>query len=205
MKTDSGILFLANWILLAEYLAQSCFLLLPCQKIIAMQIQVNKVVGVSYSLEVSEGGSSRTFVEKAGAEEPLLFLYGVGSMIPGFERALEGLGLGEDFSMDILPEEAYGPVSEEDIVELPYSVFADEVAKYPDMLTIGNIIPMNDGQGHQFQGKVKSVGLDTVTMDFNHPLAGKTLHFTGKVESLREASAEEIAHGHAHGPGGHHH
>jgi FKBP-type peptidyl-prolyl cis-trans isomerase SlyD len=64
---------------------------------------------------------------------------------------------------------------------------------------------MNDGQGQTFQGKVKAVSLDTVTMDFNHPLAGKTLHFKGKIESLREAAPEEISHGHVHGPGGHHH
>lgn len=171
-----------------------------------MQIEVNKVVSVTYSLEVSDGGASqKVFVEKAEADRPLTFLFGTGSMIPGFERALEGLRSGQSFQMEILPEEAYGPVSEDDIVELPYSVFAAEVEKFPDMLTIGNVIPMNDGQGHQFEGKVKKVGLDTVTMDFNHPLAGKTLHFTGKVESLREASAEEIAHGHVHGPGGHHH
>lgn len=171
-----------------------------------MQIEVNKVVSVTYSLEVSEGGTGlKEFVEKAEADRPLTFLFGAGSMIPGFERALEGLSLGQSFQMDIRPEDAYGPVSEDDIVELPFSVFAAEVEKYPDMLTIGNIIPMNDGQGHQFEGKVKSVSKDTVTMDFNHPLAGKTLHFTGKIESLREASADEIAHGHVHGPGGHHH
>ena len=171
-----------------------------------MQIQVNKVVSVSYSLEVNEGGDSpMVFVEKAGADNPLTFLFGAGSMIPGFERALEGLKTGDAFSMEIHPEDAYGHASEDDIVELPFSVFAAEVEKYPDMLTIGNIIPMNDGQGHQFEGKVKSVSVDTVTMDFNHPLAGKTLHFTGVVESMRDASEEEISHGHVHGPGGHHH
>jgi FKBP-type peptidyl-prolyl cis-trans isomerase SlyD len=171
-----------------------------------MNIAVNKVVSVTYSLEMSEGGSSpRVFVERAEADEPLTFLFGTGSMIPGFEKALEGLGSGDAFRMDIQPEEAYGPVSEDDIVELPYSVFAEEAEKHPDMLSIGNIIPMNDGQGNQFQGTVKSVGSDTVTMDFNHPLAGKTLHFSGKIESLRDASADEIAHGHVHGPGGHHH
>jgi len=182
------------------------YVTLQANSIQFMQIQVNTVVSVSYSLEINEGGSTpREFVEKAGAENPLTFLFGAGGMIPGFEQALEGLKQGDSFAMEINPEDAYGHSSDDDIVELPFSVFAAEVEKYPDMLTIGNIIPMNDGQGHQFQGKVKSVGMDTVTMDFNHPLAGKTLHFTGKVETLREASAEEVAHGHVHGPGGHHH
>lgn len=171
-----------------------------------MQVTENKVVTVTYSLEVNEGGDTpKTFVEKAGSDNPLLFLFGVGSMIPGFERQMHGLSLGDSFEFSINPEEAYGLSSDDDIVELPYSVFAEEAKKHPDMLTIGNIIPMNDGQGNQFQGKVKSVGLDTVTMDFNHPLAGKTLHFTGRIEELREATAEELSHGHVHGPGGHHH
>ena len=171
-----------------------------------MQIAVNKVVSVTYSLEVSDGGTSpKVFVERAESDRPLVFLFGSGSMIPGFERGLEGLSTGQSFEMNIEPGDAYGMASDDDVVELPYSVFAEEVEKYPDMLAIGNIIPMNDGQGHQFEGRVKSVGLDTVTMDFNHPLAGKTLHFTGKIESMRDASEEEIAHGHVHGPGGHHH
>jgi FKBP-type peptidyl-prolyl cis-trans isomerase SlyD len=171
-----------------------------------MQVEVNKVVSVTYSLEVNDGGDSpKVFVEKAEADRPLIFLYGVGGMIPGFERALEGLRTGDLFDFLIRPEDGYGISSDDDVVELPYSVFADEVQKYPDLLTIGNVIPMNDGNGHQFEGKVKSVGLDTVTMDFNHPLAGKTLYFKGKVEDLRDASKEEIAHGHVHGPGGHHH
>lgn len=171
-----------------------------------MQIELNKVVSVTYSLEINEGGNSpKTFVEKAEADRPLTFLFGVGSMIPGFERALEGLKAGDLFDFSINPEDAYGESSDDDIVELPYSIFEEEVKRHPDLLTIGNIIPMNDGQGHQFEGRVKSVGMDTVTMDFNHPLAGKTLFFKGRVESLRDADAEELAHGHVHGPGGHHH
>ena len=171
-----------------------------------MQVEVNKVVGVSYALEVNEGGSSpKAFVEKAEADNPLVFLFGTGGMIEGFEIALEGLRVGDLFDFYVNPEQGYGTSTNEDIVELPFSVFGEQVAKHPDLLTIGNIIPMNDGQGEQFEGKVKSVGPDTVIMDFNHPFAGKTLHFKGKVESLRNASKEEIVHGHVHGPGGHHH
>ena len=171
-----------------------------------MQVEVNKVVTVTYALEVNEGaGTTKVLVEKAEAINPLNFLFGAGGMIEGFEIALEGLRAGDLFDFSVTPEEGYGISSDDDIVELPFSVFGEEVAKHPDLLTIGNIIPMNDGSGHGFEGKVKSVGSDTVTMDFNHRFAGKTLHFKGKVESLREASAEEITHGHVHGPGGHHH
>ena len=171
-----------------------------------MQIDVNKVVTVTYELETNEGGTTaKTFVERAEADRPLTFLFGTGSMIPGFERQLEGLRKGDLFDISINPDEAYGLSSDDDIVELPYSVFADEAKKHPEMLAIGNIIPMNDGSGNQFEGKVKNVGLDTITMDFGHPLAGKTLHFKGKIQDLRDATSDEIAHGHAHGPGGHHH
>lgn len=171
-----------------------------------MQVAQNKVVTATYSLEISDGGNSpREFVEKAGEENPLVFLFGIGSMIPGFERQMEGLSKGDSFDFTIDPEEGYGTASDDDIVELPYSVFAEEAEKHPEMLAVGNIIPMNDGQGNQFQGTVKAVTTETVTMDFNHPLSGKTLHFLGKVEDLRDATEEEISHGHAHGPGGHHH
>jgi len=171
-----------------------------------MRVEVNKVVSVTYALEVNDGvASPKVFVEKAEANNPLVFMFGNGSMIPGFETAMEGLRDGDLFDFAVSPEDGYGTSSEDDIVELPFSVFEEEMKSHPDLLSVGNFIPMNDGQGHQFEGKVKSVGVDTVTMDFNHPFAGKTLHFKGKIESLREASAEEIAHGHVHGPGGHHH
>lgn len=74
-----------------------------------------------------------------------------------------------------------------------------------EMVAAGNFLPMVDDQGNQMQGLVVEVGSDFVVMDFNHPLAGKDLHFVGSVLEIREASAEEIAHGHVHGPGGHHH
>jgi FKBP-type peptidyl-prolyl cis-trans isomerase SlyD len=171
-----------------------------------MQVDVNKVVSVTYHLEISEGPTaSRTFIEKAEANNPLTFLFGAGSMIPGFERELEGMKQGDLFDFSVAPEDAYGVPSDDDVVDLPYSIFEEEVKQHPDLLTIGNLIPMNDGQGHTFQGKVRSVNMDTVTMDFNHPLSGKTLHFKGKVEMLRDAEPEEISHGHVHGPGGHHH
>jgi len=171
-----------------------------------MQVEVNKVVSVTYALEVNDGGTTpKVFVEKAEADRPLTFLFGVGGMIPGFESALEGLRNGDLFDISIEPGDAYGESFDDDVVELSFSVFAGEVEKHPDLLSVGNIIPMNDGNGHQFEGRVKDVGTDTVTMDFNHPLAGKTLHFKGKIISLREAGSEEMAHGHVHGPGGHLH
>ena len=73
------------------------------------------------------------------------------------------------------------------------------------MLKIGAIIPMQDNEGHHMRGVVVKVGINDVSMDFNHPLAGQHLRFEGEVVALRAATEDELAHGHVHGPGGHHH
>jgi FKBP-type peptidyl-prolyl cis-trans isomerase SlyD len=91
------------------------------------------------------------------------------------------------------------------IIDLDKSIFMVDGKIDDEMLAIGNVIPMRDDQGHMLQGIVVSVTADSVRMDFNHPMAGNTLHFTGNVLDVREATAEEISHGHAHGAGGHHH
>lgn len=73
------------------------------------------------------------------------------------------------------------------------------------MLTVGNFVPMQDNEGNPLEGKIVEVNSEHVKMDFNHPLAGKTLHFTGKIVDLRDATEDELNHGHVHGPHGHHH
>jgi FKBP-type peptidyl-prolyl cis-trans isomerase SlyD len=88
---------------------------------------------------------------------------------------------------------------------LPKDVFKIDGELQEDMLVEGNIIPLQDQQGNPMQGVVLEIGGDTVKMDLNHQLAGKTLHFSGEVLEVREATKEEIAHGHVHGPDGHHH
>jgi FKBP-type peptidyl-prolyl cis-trans isomerase SlyD len=91
------------------------------------------------------------------------------------------------------------------LVEVPKQIFEHE-GKIPDgLLEIGNVLPLQDQEGNRLQGMVAWVGLETVKLDFNHPMAGVDLFFTGHVDSVRDAEPEELAHGHVHGPGGHHH
>ncbi len=165
-----------------------------------MKIKKHTVPTVTYTLRVEN-----EVIDTATSEEPLVFIFGVGSMIPGFETQLEGKEAGSEYEFRLQPEEAYGEYNTEAVVALPIDTFKVDGKIKEGMLTLGNVIPMQDQHGNPLRGTVKNVGEENVTMDFNHALAGKELHFTGKVLEVREASPEEIDHGHVHGPGGHHH
>lgn len=155
-----------------------------------MKVEKNKVVAVSYELEV-EG----QIADKSGADKPLEYIHGTGMLLPKFEANLEGKEPGDSFGFTLTPEEGYGEYDERYKVELPMSAFevGGEVRK--DLLVPGRIIPMFNSEGQVVQGKVEKVGEDSVTMDFNHPMAGKTLNFSGKVESVRSATEKELAEG----------
>jgi len=100
----------------------------------------------------------------------------------------------------------YGVRNDQDIAAIPTESFKDEEGNIDtEMIKPGNVLPMVDQNGNRFQGIVLEVTEEQVIMDFNHPLAGKDLHFSGSVANIREATAEEIEHGHVHGPDGHHH
>lgn len=165
-----------------------------------MKIDKNTVASVTYSLEVD--GEP---IEQTGKDQPLTFLVGVGMMIPGFENQLIGKEPGDAYDITVEPAEGYGEKDPEAIVDLPKDAFQIDGKIQEDMLKEGNVIPLQDQQGNPFQGVVVEVGADTVKVDLNHRLAGKTLHFKGEVLEVREATEEEISHGHVHGPGGHHH
>ena len=165
-----------------------------------MKIEKHTVATVTYSLEVDG-----EFVEKADNENPLTFLAGVGMMIPGFEQQLAGKEAGDTYDITVAPEDAYGTTDPEAIIDLPKSVFAIDGEIQEDMLVEGNVVPLQDQNGTPFQGVILEVGEDTVKVDMNHQLAGKTLHFKGEVLEVRQATKDEISHGHVHGAGGHHH
>jgi len=135
----------------------------------------------------------------------LVFLYGNGQMLPKFEEYLNALKAGDAFEFTLASDDAYGEMDQDAIIDLDKSIFQVDGKTDDEMLAIGNVIPMRDDQGNMLQGIVVSVTKDMVRMDFNHPMAGNVLHFAGKVIEVREASAEELSHGHAHGAGGHHH
>ncbi len=170
-----------------------------------MQIGQNTVVSVTYLLKSSQNGSEPVKVEETGNENPLVFLFGAGQLIPEFERNLMGLTVGSDFSFSIEAANAYGLPEDEALVRVPLDIFKVDGVVDMEILRIGNMVPLMDREGNQMVAKVVSIEDDTVLLDFNHPLAGHDLHFSGKVAEVREASEEELSHGHVHGPDGHHH
>jgi len=168
-----------------------------------MQITKNTVVSLSYILKRDDAKGE--IIEETRAGDPLVFLFGNGQMLPKFEEHLSTLKTGDDFEFTLASDDAYGEMDQDAIIDLDKSIFEVDGKIDTEMIAIGNVIPMRDDQGHMLQGTVVSVGDDLVRMDFNHPMAGNVLHFKGNVIEVREASAEELNHGHVHGAGGHHH
>lgn len=157
-----------------------------------MKIAPNKFVSLSYDLTVGEDGQ-KELMEKATAEQPLEFIYGTNSMLEAFENNIAELAQGDSFDFTLNPDQAYGEYDDEHVVELPKNIFEVDGKIDENVIFEGNTIPMMDANGNRLNGSVISVGDTTVKMDFNHPLAGETLNFAGKVLSVRDASAEEIA------------
>ena len=157
-----------------------------------MKISTNKFVSASYDLNVGEG-DERELMERATAETPLQFVFGLGMMLPAFEDQLNGLAVGDKFQFTLSPENAYGEFQEENVVELPKNIFEVEGKFDDEFITEGATVPMMDSNGQRMNGSVLEVKEEVVVMDFNHPLAGETLHFNGEVLDVHEATAEEIA------------
>jgi|WetSurMetagenome_2_1015567.scaffolds.fasta_scaffold11770_5 FKBP-type peptidyl-prolyl cis-trans isomerase SlyD len=158
-----------------------------------MVVSQNKVVSVTYELRV-EGN----VIESVDRTAPLTFVFGSGSLLPKFEDNLAGLKVGDLFDFDLLSEDAYGVYDESSLIKVPLNAFQIDGKVDYHLVKIGNKIPMQDSEGHRLTGVVKLVDADAVTMDFNHPLAGNHLFFKGEVTDIRQASEEELMHGHVH-------
>ena len=161
-----------------------------------MTISNEKVVTLVYQLRVDNNEGD--IVETVKEEKPFVFLYGAGLMLPKFEENLNGLKAGDKFEFILKCEDAYGKATEEAVMDLPKNIFEVEGKIEDGLLAEGNVIPMQNNEGQKFNGVVVEVKDDNVTMDFNHPLAGDDLHFSGEIMEVREATKEEIDHGHAH-------
>lgn len=168
-----------------------------------MNIEKHKVVSLHYRLQ--KDNSEGDLVEETFGREPLVFLFGAGQMIPDFEKNLEGKVEGDSTSFGIESKNAYGEVNPEAIVAMPKSTFVIDGKLAEDLLVVGKMIPMSDDKGNRMNGIVRDIRGEEVILDFNHPMAGQNLFFTVEVQSVREATESEIAHGHVHGPGGHQH
>ncbi|MDR1884437.1 MAG: FKBP-type peptidyl-prolyl cis-trans isomerase [Prevotella sp.] len=157
-----------------------------------MKISTNKFVSLSYDLNVGEG-EERELMERATAETPLEFIYGTNSMLEAFEKNLDGLVEGDAFDFVLAPDEAYGEYDDEALVDLPRHIFEQDGKLNEEVIFEGNMVPMTDSNGNRLSGSVVEINDDIVKMDFNHPLAGETLNFSGKVLAVRESTPEEIA------------
>ncbi|MDR2948643.1 MAG: peptidylprolyl isomerase [Dysgonomonas sp.] len=157
-----------------------------------MKISTNKFVALSYDLTVGEA-EERELMERATAETPLEFIYGTNSMLEAFEKNIDGLAEGDSFNFVLTPEEAYGEYDDEHVVDLPRHIFEQDGKLNEEVIFEGNTVPMMDTNGNRLNGSVVEVKDDVIKMDFNHPLAGETLNFEGKVLTVRESTPEEIA------------
>ena len=158
-----------------------------------MTISDKKFVAVSYELFVGEKDEKPELMEEAPKEHPLKFISGLGMMLEKFEENLKGLKAGDKFDFIIQPEDAYGEYEDENIIKLDKSIFEVDGELDSEVVFEGNVVPMMDNDGNRLNGTVIGITEDKVEMDFNHPLAGETLHFIGEVLEVRDATEEEIA------------
>ena len=158
----------------------------------ASKVEVNKVVSVHYTGSYTDG----EVFDTSEGREPLLFLVGHGQMITGFEQEMLGAEIGEKREFTLTPEKAYGMRDESAIQKVPKSQFPDDMQLVPGM-----VLGAQSDRG-PVQFSVVSIVGDEVTVDFNHQMAGMTLRFSVEVVGIREATRDELAHGHAHGVGG---
>jgi len=160
-----------------------------------VQALKNNVVAIHYKLTNSNGD----MIDSSKEKEPMNYLHGFGNIISGLEEALEGKVKGDKLTVSIPPDKAYGERSEKRMLQVKRSQFegAEEIK-------IGMEVQTQSEQGVELYNVTKIFG-DTVILDGNHPLAGETLNFDVEIMDIREASKEELEHGHVHGPGGHHH
>jgi len=168
-----------------------------------MTVGENKVVSMTYTLR--EESATGQMIQKVSEDRPFVYLFGIGGLLPSFKANLEGLNAGDDFSFVLQKDDAYGLPSDENIIRLDKSVFAIDGVFDEEAIKVGEIIPMEDEQGYPLSGRILEVDDNTVLVDFNHPLAGLDLYFEGKILEVRDATREELAHGHVHGAHGHHH
>ncbi|MBN2657037.1 MAG: peptidylprolyl isomerase [Spirochaetales bacterium] len=160
-----------------------------------MNIQEKSVVSIHYKLTDDKGE-----IIDQSEDQPLAYIHGIGALIPGLEKELLGKGAGDKLQVSVSPEEGYGPYMEELIQKLPRETFEGV-----DTIEVGMEFHASNEEGETMIVRVEEVADDEITINGNHPLAGMNLNFDVEVVEVREASAEELEHGHVHGPHGHHH
>ncbi len=160
-----------------------------------MKITKDTVATLEYRLHLPDG----ELVDEGTAEDPLVYLHGYEEIVPGLEKALEGKGAGETVKVVVPPGEAYGEYDPEGVEEVPRDSLPKDL-----VLEEGGVLTATDDDGDEIDFLIKAVKGDLITVDSNHPMAGKTLHFDVNIREVRAATDEEREHGHAHVPGHEH-
>jgi FKBP-type peptidyl-prolyl cis-trans isomerase SlyD len=155
-----------------------------------------KVVAIHFTLQLDSGKTVAT----TEGQDPMLYLHGQGNIVPGLEAELAGKTVGDKLAVVVAPKDAYGEAEPGAMHEVPRDAFPDDFELEP-----GVMFQTEDEDGEIMPLWVVSASKESVKITNNHPLAGQTLNFAVEVLSIREASAEEVEHGHPHGEGGHHH
>jgi FKBP-type peptidyl-prolyl cis-trans isomerase SlyD len=153
----------------------------------------NKFIAVNYRLYV-DGDNGKELMEETKADQPFQFISGFGIALDAFENKLVGLEKGQDFSFSLEKEEAYGDYEQQRVLDLDREMFYVDGHFDKEHIYEDAIIPLQNENGDHFYGRVQEIGEEKVKVDLNHPLAGETLHFEGKVLENREATNEEIDH-----------
>jgi FKBP-type peptidyl-prolyl cis-trans isomerase SlyD len=156
-----------------------------------MKIEKNKMVSLIY--ELRENNPEGKIIEVLDESRPLTFLYGAGRLLPVFEDKINLLEAGDKFSFALDSKSAYGEQREDMIINIPLSVFETDGRIDEELCRVGNTVPMVDNSGNPLNGTIIEISESFVMMDFNHPMAGVDLHFSGKILNIREATEEEIA------------
>jgi FKBP-type peptidyl-prolyl cis-trans isomerase SlyD len=161
-----------------------------------MKIRANSVVAIDYTLKGDDGD----VIDSSEGQGPLHYLHGHGNIVEGLEEALDGLGVGDALQVTVSPEKGYGERNEELVFDVPKQHLPADLT--PER---GMQLTMTSDDGDAMPVTITKVMVSSVEVDANHELAGKTLHFSVNVRHIRQATADELAHGHAHSPGHHHH
>ncbi|MBK8975126.1 MAG: peptidylprolyl isomerase [Planctomycetes bacterium] len=159
-------------------------------------VSAGKVVSIHYKLKLDDG----EVVDSSEGSAPLSYLHGAGNIVVGLERALEGSAVGNEVSVAVAPGDGYGEHEDGLVQTVPRNAFPDGARLKP-----GITFQAVDEDDHAMIGTITEVQGDQITVDFNHPLAGETLHFEVTIAGVRDSTDEERKHGHAHGPDGHGH
>jgi FKBP-type peptidyl-prolyl cis-trans isomerase SlyD len=156
-----------------------------------MKIENNKMVSLIY--ELRENDSNGRIIEALDESRPLTFMYGTGRLLPVFESNIGLLKTGDNFRFTLNSEMAYGDKREEMIINIPVGVFETNGKINEDICRVGNEVPMTDSDGNPLTGIINEITDTYVRMDFNHPMAGLDLFFSGKIVEVREATERELA------------